>query len=68
VPSLKKMHVEENLDLSWAPFNKDEDLGLPDLEHKEEEKIKPRAKQYLSSVSHHFSYWGYIVTDFSLLG
>jgi hypothetical protein len=67
-PSPKKMRAEENLDLSWAPFNEDEDLGLPDSEHEEEEKIKPRAKQYLSSVSHPFSYWGYIVTDFSSLG
>jgi len=26
-PSLKKTHVEEHLDNSWAPFNEDEDFN-----------------------------------------
>jgi hypothetical protein len=63
-PSPKKTRVEEHLDNSWAPFNEDEDLGSIDSEHEEEEKIKLRAKRYLSSVSHPFIYCGYIMTCF----
>ena len=65
-PSLKKTRVEEHLDNSWAPFNEDDDLGLNDSEHEEEEKIKPRAKRYLSSVSHPLIYCGYIYHDLFL--